>query len=82
MKPDVRIENNENLSAVSSAQKPEAKALSESDAAPKSDDPELHRAQELVSLHYDVKVSHLRSGLDPELVQARRRVDDIVAALI
>lgn len=44
-------------------------------------DPDLHRAEKLVSLHYDVKVNHLKFGLDPELIEARRRVDEVMAAL-
>ncbi|KEF61811.1 uncharacterized protein A1O9_03381, partial [Exophiala aquamarina CBS 119918] len=79
--PDVRFENKEDLPALSPAQKSEAKAPSQSGSAPQDDDPDLQRAQELVSLHYAVKVNHLRSGLDPELVEARRRVHEIVAAL-
>lgn len=44
-------------------------------------DPDLQRAQELVSLHYNVKVNHVRSGLDPETIEARRRVDEVMAVL-
>lgn len=44
-------------------------------------DQDLQRADELVSLHYDVKLKYIDSGPDPELVKARRDVDNVVAAL-
>ncbi|KAK5064927.1 hypothetical protein LTR84_000761 [Exophiala bonariae] len=44
-------------------------------------DRDLQRAEELVLLHYDVKVKHLKSGLGPEIIEARRRVDEVMAAL-
>jgi len=87
VKPDASSsETKEDLSAVaaSPAQEPETRTTTTPTTAPDSKgvpDPDLHRAQELVSLHYDVKVNHLRSGLDPELVEARRRVDEVLASL-
>ena len=44
-------------------------------------DEDLQRAQELVSLHYDVKLKYLETGPDPELVKAGKDVDEVVAAL-
>jgi hypothetical protein len=44
-------------------------------------DIDLQRADELVFLHYEVKVKHLESGPDPELVQAGRDVDQVVFRL-
>ncbi|KAK4940100.1 hypothetical protein LTR10_019729 [Elasticomyces elasticus] len=44
-------------------------------------DPDLQRANELVSLHYDVKVKYLQEGPDPELLQARKDVEGVVYAL-
>ncbi|KAL6245232.1 hypothetical protein RBB50_008007 [Rhinocladiella similis] len=41
-------------------------------------DPRLARANELVSLHYDVKVKYLEAGPDPELEQAAATVDHII----
>ena len=45
------------------------------------EDPDLKRANEIVSLHNDVKVKHLESGLDYEIIQARRDVEKVLAAL-
>lgn len=45
------------------------------------DSSDVRRANELISLHYNVKVKYLKSGLDSELVQARRDVDRVVAIL-
>ena len=42
---------------------------------------DLQRAQELVSLHYDVKVKYRETGPDAEFVRAGRNVDTVVAAL-
>lgn len=44
-------------------------------------DTDLQKAQELVSLHYDVKVRISESGLDPELLDSRRRVNQVLADL-
>ncbi|KAI1617813.1 hypothetical protein EDD37DRAFT_240215 [Exophiala viscosa] len=44
-------------------------------------DPDLQRANELVSLHYDVKVKYLQNGPDPELLQARKEVAEVLYAL-
>ena len=41
----------------------------------------LQRANEFVSLHYDVKLRHLETGPDPELVKAGRDVNEVIAAL-
>ncbi|KAH0846817.1 hypothetical protein FOPE_12643 [Fonsecaea pedrosoi] len=45
------------------------------------DDQDLHRADELVSLYYDVKVKFTERGPDPDFVQAAREVDQVLAAL-
>ncbi|KIW26818.1 uncharacterized protein PV07_06622 [Cladophialophora immunda] len=42
---------------------------------------DLQRANELVSLHYNVKLKYLETGPDPELVQAGEDVDQVIAAL-
>ena len=47
------------------------KLVSQESAA---EDPDMQRATDLVELHYEVKVKHVR-GLDDRLVQARRDVD-------
>ncbi|KAJ9612439.1 hypothetical protein H2200_004036 [Cladophialophora chaetospira] len=44
-------------------------------------DEDLRRADELVSLHYDVKLKYVENGPDPELVKAGRDVDEVVAIL-
>ncbi|KIV90898.1 hypothetical protein PV10_05502 [Exophiala mesophila] len=44
-------------------------------------DSDLQKAQELVSLHYDIKVGISESGLDPELLESRRRVHQVLADL-
>ncbi|EXJ63530.1 uncharacterized protein A1O5_11291 [Cladophialophora psammophila CBS 110553] len=44
-------------------------------------DQDLQRANELVSLYYDVKLKYLETGPDPDLVQAGKHVDQIIAAL-
>ncbi|OAL37732.1 hypothetical protein AYO20_02909 [Fonsecaea nubica] len=45
------------------------------------DDQDLHRADELVSLYYDVKVKFTERGPDPDFVQAGREVDQVLADL-
>jgi len=57
---------------------PQSRHRPTTDAQP---DPDLQRANELVSLHYDVKMKYLESGLDPELVQAGKEVDEVISAL-
>ncbi|KIW71445.1 hypothetical protein PV04_03613 [Phialophora macrospora] len=44
-------------------------------------DKDLQRVNELVSLHYDVKLKYLETGPDPELERAGRDVDEVLAAL-
>ncbi|OAL19807.1 hypothetical protein AYO22_09334 [Fonsecaea multimorphosa] len=44
-------------------------------------DHDLQRANELVSLHYDVKLNYMETGPDAELVQAGKDVDQVLAAL-
>ena len=44
-------------------------------------DQDLQRANELVSLHYDVKVKYLQNGPDPELLRARKEVEGVIYAL-
>jgi hypothetical protein len=42
---------------------------------------DLHRANELVSLHYQVKLQFLETGPDPEFVQAGKDVQDVIYAM-
>ncbi|KAG9777503.1 hypothetical protein ABEF93_000707 [Exophiala dermatitidis] len=44
-------------------------------------DPDLQYANELVSLHYDVKVNYLQRGADPDLIQAEKNVEQVLSAL-
>ncbi len=44
-------------------------------------DLDLQRADELVSLHYDVKLKYSEIGTDQELEKAGRDVDNVAAAL-
>ena len=44
-------------------------------------DPDLQRAKDLIALHYDVKVKHQQSGLDDDLLQARRDVYNVLSQL-
>lgn len=41
-------------------------------------DPDLQRANELVSLHYDVKMKYLQNGPDPEFIKARKDVEGVL----
>jgi len=47
----------------------------------KTDNPDLARAKDLVSLHYTVKVAHLNSGIDADLRQARADVNKVLIDL-
>ncbi|EXJ62969.1 hypothetical protein A1O7_03413 [Cladophialophora yegresii CBS 114405] len=47
----------------------------------RGDDQDLQRANELLSLHYGVKLKYLETGPDPELEQAGRAVDEVLASL-
>lgn len=82
MKPDVAIGDTKahDPSVQQDRKSAEEPTSQDLDAVPQVD-PDLQRAQELVSLHYNVKVNHLRSGLDPETIEARRRVDEVMAVL-
>lgn len=44
-------------------------------------DPDLYRAQELVSLHQNIKARYSNSGLDAELLDSRKNVKQVLAAL-
>ena len=44
-------------------------------------DHDLQRADQLVSLHYDVKLKYQDTGPDPEFVQAGKDVDNVIRAL-
>ncbi|KIW10159.1 hypothetical protein PV08_11120 [Exophiala spinifera] len=46
-----------------------------------ANDQELTRANELVSLHHNVKVKYLETGPDPELEQAAAMVDRVIQDL-
>lgn len=47
----------------------------------KSVDSDLQRADELVSLHQNVKLKHIESGPDVELLEARQAVSRVLASL-
>ena len=47
----------------------------------KSIDSDLHRAEELISLHQNVKLKHIQSGPDAELLEARQAVSRVLASL-
>jgi len=55
-------------------------ALSDS-ANEKSIDSDLQRAEELTSLHQDVKLKHIERGPDAELLEARQAVSRVLASL-
>lgn len=44
-------------------------------------DEDLRRADELVSLHQNVKLKHIQAGPDRELLQARQAVQAVLASL-
>ena len=44
-------------------------------------DPDLKRAKELVDLHYGMKLKYRESGLDQDLLQARRNVESVKRSL-
>lgn len=44
-------------------------------------DADLQRADELVSLHHDVKLRHMQNGQDQELLSARHAVRSVLASL-
>jgi hypothetical protein len=44
-------------------------------------DSDLEHANELVSLHYGVKIHYLETGPEPELIQAARDVDRVISSL-
>lgn len=44
-------------------------------------DEDLRRADELVSLHQNVKLKHMQAGPDRELLQARQAVQAVLASL-
>ncbi|KAL2428916.1 hypothetical protein ABEF95_003343 [Exophiala dermatitidis] len=60
---------------------PEASPPAASAEPEQSLDPDLQYANELVSLHYDVKVNYLKRGADPDLIQAAKNVDQVLSAL-
>lgn len=47
----------------------------------KSTDKDLQRAEELVSLHQNVKLKHIQNGQDRELLQSRQAVQAVLASL-
>lgn len=51
------------------------------DSIEKTVDTDLQRADELVSLHQNVKLKHIESGPDAELSEARRAVSRVLASL-
>jgi len=51
------------------------------DSTEKTVDTDLQRADELVSLHQDVKLKHIENGPDAELLEARRAVSRVLASL-
>lgn len=44
-------------------------------------DKDLQRADELVSLHQNVKLKHIQNGQDQELLQGRQAVQAVLASL-
>lgn len=44
-------------------------------------DEDLRRADELVSLHQNVKLKHIQAGPDQDLLQARQAVQAVLASL-
>jgi len=46
-----------------------------------STDGDLQRAEELVSLHQNVKMKHIVNGPDADLAEARRAVSRVLASL-
>lgn len=44
-------------------------------------DEDLRRADELVSLHQNVKLRHIQAGPDQDLLQARQAVQAVLASL-
>lgn len=77
MKPDVSETNDSPSAHAHQNSEPASQKLN----AKSEPDPDMQRADELVSLHYNVKVHHLNSGLDPEILEARRRVEEVINAL-
>lgn len=49
-----------------------------SSSAAVGSDPDLRRAEELVSLHYNVKIKYRDTGRDPELVRAGDEVERVL----
>ena len=68
-------------SADSDAGQSQAQLQSELDAANTNQDVDLKRANDLVALHYAVKVKHQESGMDKELLHARRVVGGVLTSL-
>jgi len=62
-------------------QQPVTDSVSGQDNAEKSVDSDLQRADELVSLHLNVKLKHIESGPDAELLEARQAVSRVLASL-
>jgi hypothetical protein len=54
---------------------------SSKESVTENSDPDLQRANDLISLHYGVKVKYMENGLDPELLQARREVANVLSQL-
>lgn len=44
-------------------------------------DPDLKRAKELVDLHYGMKLKYRESGLDQDMLKARRDVESVRRSL-
>jgi hypothetical protein len=55
--------------------------LATAPSSSKTENPDLARAKDLISLHYSVKVAHLNAGIDAELRQARADVNKVLIAL-
>ena len=69
---------------VESRDQDSSKALSRATSDAKKDedsDSDLQRAEELVSLHQNVKLKHLETGPDAELVKARQAVSRVLESL-
>lgn len=71
------------LSDDSTQRQSQSHLQSERDASTSNSDPDpdLKRANDLVSLHYAAKIKHQESGLDKELLHARRVVGGVLTSL-
>lgn len=62
-------------------QQPVTDSMDGQDNTEETVDSDLQRADELVSLHQNVKLKHIESGPDAELLEARQAVTRVLASL-